>query len=147
MLQDQEEPVERAKAGLAEKGIKAMAHDFFTPQPIKGDYSDSSSPKAYYPSIDIHASGGRASYLHSVLHDWPDAKCKEILSSLRPALTKGYSKLLINEVAIPNRGAPAVSTGLDLLLMAVFSSGQRTEKQWQELLERVGFRLVRVWGV
>ncbi|CAF9940602.1 MAG: hypothetical protein ALECFALPRED_008770 [Alectoria fallacina] len=145
--EDQEEPVERAKAGLAEKGIKAMAHDFFTPQPIKGDYSDSSSPKAYYPSIDIHASGGRASYLHSVLHDWPDAKCKEILSSLRPALTKGYSKLLINEVAIPNRGAPAVSTGLDLLLMAVFSSGQRTEKQWQELLERVGFRLVRVWGV
>ena len=46
VLQDQEEPVERAKAGLAEKGIKAMAHDFFTPQPIKGDYSNSSSLKA-----------------------------------------------------------------------------------------------------
>ena len=37
VLQDQEEFVERAKAGLAEKGIRAMAYDFFTPQPIKGD--------------------------------------------------------------------------------------------------------------
>ena len=39
-----------------------------------------------------------------------------------------------------------MSTGLDLVLMAVFSSGQRTEKQWQELLEGVGFRVVKVWA-
>lgn len=125
VLQDQEEFVERAKAGLAEKGIRAMAYDFFTPQPIKG---------------------ARAYYLHSVLHNWPDSKCKDILSNLKPALAKGYSKLLINEVVIPNKGAPAVSTGLDLLLMAVSSSGHRTEKNWQELLDWAGFRLVKVWA-
>ena len=39
VLQDQEEPVERAKAGLAEEGIKAVIHDFFTPQPIKGAHN------------------------------------------------------------------------------------------------------------
>lgn len=47
---------------------------------------------------------------------------------------------------ILNKGAPAVNTGLDLLRMAVFSSGQRTEKDWQELLGVEGFRLVKVWA-
>lgn len=38
ILQDQEEPIGRAqKAGLAKKPIKAMANDFFAPEPIKGD--------------------------------------------------------------------------------------------------------------
>lgn len=96
--------------------------------------------------IDPHTPGARAYYLHSVLHNWPDSKCKDILSNLKPALAKGYSKLLINEVVIPNKGAPAVSTGLDLLLMAVSSSGHRTEKNWQELLDWAGFRLVKVWA-
>ena len=39
-----------------------------------------------------------------------------------------------------------MNTGLDLLRMAVFSSGQRTEKDWQELLGVEGFRLVKVWA-
>ena len=39
-----------------------------------------------------------------------------------------------------------MSTGLDLLLMAVSSSGHRTEKNWQELLDWAGFRLVKVWA-
>ncbi|KAL9071369.1 MAG: hypothetical protein Q9161_004228 [Pseudevernia consocians] len=100
VLQDQREPVERAKASLAEKNIKAMAYDFFTPQPIKGDDNMNHIPKAYYICIDRHTPGARAYYLHSVLHNWPDSKCREILSNLKPALTKGYSKLLINEVVI-----------------------------------------------
>ena len=64
--------------------------------------------------------------------------CNEILSNLQPTLTKGHSRLLINEVLIPSRGAPAVSAGFDLLLMAVFSSGQRLERNWRVLLEGVG---------
>lgn len=49
----------------------------------------------------------RAYYLHSVLHCTTglDSKCREILSNLKPALTKGYGKLLINEVVIPNTKA------------------------------------------
>lgn len=43
--QDQEEPIEMAEAGLAEKGIEAMACDFFTPQPIKGDHTYQPKPK------------------------------------------------------------------------------------------------------
>lgn len=108
--------------------------------------TSSKSKSHIYICIDPHTPGARAYYLHSVLHNWPDSKCKEILSNLKSALTKGYSKVLIHEVVIPNKGAPAVSTGLDLLLMAVFSSGQGTEKNWQELLDSAGLRLEKVWA-
>lgn len=30
-------------------------------------------------------------------------------------------------------------------MMEVFSSLERTEKQWVELLERAGFKVVKVW--
>lgn len=89
--------------------------------------------------------GARAYYLHSVLHDWPDAKSLEILQNLKPAMKKGYSRLLINEHVILNKGAQAVSTGLDLLVMAVFSAAERTERQWVGLLTEAGFKLVKVW--
>lgn len=78
---------------------------------------------------------------------------------LQPQLTRPHkkpqqaSKRLLNEVMIQNQGAPAASTRLDALLMAEFfflsfslSLGQRTGRDWRELLE--GVRLVaRVSGV
>jgi len=106
-------------------GIEAMAHDFFTEQPVK-------SAKAYY--------------LHSVLHDWPDEKCLEILKSLIPAMTKGYSKILINENVIPEKGAYWMTTAVDALMMTAFASMERTEKHWKHLLNSVGLKLVKVYN-
>ena len=83
--------------------------------------------------------------MHTCLHDWPDTKCREIFESLRPAMVKGYSKLLINENVIPNKGAHWVSTGLDILMMTVFSSGERTEQAWNVLLESAGLKVVKIW--
>lgn len=69
---------------LKAKGIEPMPHDFFTPEPVQG-------AKAYY--------------LKSVLHDWPDEQCKQILSNLKPALKAGYSRILVNELVVPDTGA------------------------------------------
>lgn len=60
-------------------------------------------------------------------------------------MKKGYSKILINENAIPELNASWEQTGLDLLVMACLSSGERTEQQWRRLLESVGLRVVNVW--
>ena len=68
--------------------------------------------------------------MHSCLHDWPDAKCQEILANLKSAMVKGYSRLLINENVIPDEGAHWVTTGLDMLMLSTFSSGERTERSW-----------------
>ncbi|MCJ1386457.1 hypothetical protein MMC17_009583 [Xylographa soralifera] len=124
VLQELPSVVEEASAAGLDPKILAMPHDFFTNQPIIG---------------------ARAYYMHSCLHDWPDAKAHAILSSLRPAFATGYSKLLINENVIPDQGAHWVSTALDMVMMATFSACERTAENWRALLEGAGFRIVRIW--
>jgi hypothetical protein len=60
-------------------------------------------------------------------------------------MKKGYSKILFNENVIPDRGAHWRSTALDLLMMASFSSTERTEQVWKKLLGSAGLRVVRIW--
>jgi hypothetical protein len=128
--------------------IEVMGYDFFTKQPIKGIY--------YLPflftleqqlldSDGFVCLGARAYYLHSILHDWDDDQCREILNRQKEAMTKGYSKILINENVIPDTGAHLEATGVDLILMAMLSSGERNEKQWRNLLSSAGLRVVNIW--
>jgi hypothetical protein len=71
----------------------------------------------------------RAYYLHSVLHDWPDDVCKDILKQIAATMKQGYSKLLINEIIIPDQGAESEATGLDMMMMTLFSSKERTMEE------------------
>ena len=84
--------------------------------------------------------------MRTVLHDWPDAKAKEILMKLKPGLTKGYSKLLINETVIPDQGAHWLSTALDMVMMVNFSACERTEKNWRTLLASAGYKIIKIWN-
>ena len=61
-------------------------------------------------------------------------------------MPKGYSKIiLVNEYAIPTRGASAVLTHSDLNVMAMAAVLECTETQWRELLASVGLRVVKIW--
>ncbi|KAK0513545.1 hypothetical protein JMJ35_003909 [Cladonia borealis] len=122
ILQDKPEVIKQA-TGL-DQSIRTMAHDFFTEQPVKG---------------------ARAYYMSSVLHDWTDEQCAEILANLKFAMTPMYSKLLIHEFVIPDTGAHWISTALDIMMMAVFSSRERREQDWRKILEGVGFRIIKIW--
>ncbi|KAF3901715.1 O-demethylpuromycin-O-methyltransferase [Arthrobotrys entomopaga] len=106
------------------KPVEALGHDFFKPQPIKG-------AKAYF--------------LKMVLHDWPDNSCKEILSNIKPALERGYSKVLINEIVVPDRNAHWYETSVDILMMVAHSAAERREKQWRALIESVGLKICKIW--
>ncbi|EXF83960.1 major facilitator superfamily transporter [Colletotrichum fioriniae PJ7] len=105
--------------------IEPMSYDFHTEQPIKG---------------------ARAYYMHSVLHDWTDDVCESILSRVTAAMKPGYSKLLINENVIPSIGADWQATALDMMMMTLFSSRERTEEQWRKLLEPAGLRIIKIWS-
>jgi hypothetical protein len=74
---------------LADAGIEAMAHDMFKPQPVTG-------AKVYYEK--------------QVLHDWPNKDCQRVLENLRDAMTPGYSRILLNEMLIPEVGAGWIET-------------------------------------
>jgi fumagillin biosynthesis methyltransferase len=83
--------------------------------------------------------------MHAVLHDWTDVDAARILAKLAPAMTRGRSRLLIYEVVLPPTGATPLQAGLDVTLMSLFSSGERSEAAWRGLLGGAGFRVVRIW--
>ncbi|KAM7194538.1 hypothetical protein V8F20_007894 [Naviculisporaceae sp. PSN 640] len=119
VVQDREETI--AKAPMV-KGVQLVAHDFFQPQPVKG--------AKYY-------------YLRAILHNWSDDNAVKILSAITPALSAG-SQVLIDEVVLPDAGAHVWPAGLDLQMLALFGTGERTAKQWDSLLDRAGLRAVKV---
>lgn len=60
-------------------------------------------------------------------------------------MSKGYSRLLINEIVIPRTGANWHQTSVDLMMMGLLSSRERTEEGWEEFLQSAGFKVVNFW--
>lgn len=86
--------------------------------------------------------------MHSVLHDWPDDVCERILANVKEAMEQGYSKLLINENVIPDVKAHWEATALDIMMMTLLASKERTRAQWKYLLEdRAKLSIVEIWDV
>ena len=71
--------------------------------------------------------GAKAYYLRTVLHDWPDKQAVQILKRVREAMS------------------PESSALADLTMMVSFSSFERTQKQFEALLNEAGFELVHLW--
>lgn len=67
ILQDKESVIDSVP-DKSEKQYEAQAHDFFTEQPVKS---------------------ARTYLLHSILHNWDDRDCLQILKNLIPALKPG----------------------------------------------------------
>jgi hypothetical protein len=105
------------------EGIEPMAHDFFEPQPCR-------NAKIYF--------------VGHILHDWPDKQAKVILKNIRDAMAPD-SVLLLDEPLLPERDVPFLPAVMDLIMMSQFSSLERTEVQFRELLDSVGLELVKVW--
>lgn len=84
--------------------------------------------------------------MHSCLHDWPDETCVKILQRVKEAMKPGYSKLLINENVIPPSGAAWEATALDMMMLTLLSSRERTEDDWYNLIEKMsGLKIVKIW--
>lgn len=79
-------------------------------------------------------------------HDWPDAKCTAILFHLRDAMTKGYSRITINESVLLDTGAPWQQTGLDWTMMGMQVSQGRAKRHWHELLAKAGLQISGLWS-
>lgn len=108
----------------ATDGLEMQVHDFLTPQPVRG---------------------ARVYYFRRILHNWNDELALKILQNTVTAMARGYSKIIINDIVMPRRGASSLATNLDLLMMSFFSAMQRTEQQWRDLLRAAGLKIVKVW--
>jgi hypothetical protein len=122
----QDLPVIIGQIKSLDEKVERMEYDFYTEQPVKGS---------------------RVYFMHSILHDWTDEICLKILANVTAAMKPGYSKLLINENVIPDTGADWEQTCLDMMMLTLLSSKERTRGDWQDLLGKAGLKIVQIWTV
>jgi len=54
------------------------------------------------------------------------------------------SRLLITDMVVPNTNAPRQMAWEDLNMMTI-GGVERTERQWQRLLESAGLEITKIW--
>lgn len=85
--------------------------------------------------------------MHQIMHDYDDDTCLKILRAILPAMKPGYSKILIQDLVLPDQGAHWFTTTMDLELMLTMCARERTRAQFIELIDKVGggLRVEKIW--
>lgn len=86
---------------------------------------------------------GDAYVLSAILHDWNDERATAILRTVR-ASAPHDARVLIVESVIPPGNEPNGAKWLDLLMLVLAGGRERTEREWQALLEGAGLEPVSV---
>jgi hypothetical protein len=105
--------------------ITFMAHDFYTPQPIKG--------------ADVYL-------FRWILHNQADKYAIKMLRQLIPALKRG-ARVVINDHCLPEPGTESVwdekiIRTMDLVMLTLLNAQERSEEEFRALFERVDRRFV-----
>jgi O-methyltransferase domain/Dimerisation domain len=90
--------------------------------------------------------GGNLYILKRVIHDWDDERARTILRNCHRVMDAGTKLLIIDWVLPPQPTAEAV-TGyiVDMTMLVVTPGGrERTQRDFQELLDSAGFKFTRV---
>jgi 6-hydroxytryprostatin B O-methyltransferase len=123
IVQDQANPVAQGQARLPhemKERISFQVHDFFKENPVEG-------PSAFM--------------LRFILHDWPDVQALEILRGLTVKMTPEKTKLIIVDTIVrPPEQMHFVQrksvSKMDLTMRTVMNSGERTQEEWEQLVEK-----------
>lgn len=83
--------------------------------------------------------------MHGVLHDWSDEPARTILEMQKGAMKAGYSRLLIHDHVVAQELAHPHATAYDLTMMVKVAGEERSEASWRELLESVGYKVIKIW--
>lgn len=139
ILQDLRETVNGIPSGLDSR-IRPMVYDFFTPQPVEGEFI-----LLCYPHLPLYLGiiitireipGADLYYPKSILHDWNDEAARKILSNTAQVMGP-HSRLLINEMVLADTGETLAWADMDMLMWLLCNGMERTRQQWEELLGRV----------
>lgn len=57
----------------------------------------------------------------------------------------GYSRLLIEDLVLPDRGADLRHSAVDFLMYMMPGGVERTLSAWKELLDSAGLQIVKIW--
>ena len=79
-----------------------------------------------------------------VLHDWGDAECRQILSTIHRAAPQ-QSKVLLMEHVVPGPETPHFSKLFDIHMLIMFSGRERTLEEYTGLLKGAGWTYRQTW--
>lgn len=79
--------------------------------------------------------------LSNIVHDWGDNEAVAVLSALRAASLRD-STLLLFEFIVPEDAEPFEASDIDIFMLALVSGRERTLKEYEQLLEAGGWKLV-----
>lgn len=125
LLFDRESVVAAAGAVFAQHGVADRA------QAIGGDF------------FDALPRGADTALLCAVIHDWDDAPAAAILHRVAEALPAGGCILIVENV-IPEDNEAHPGKLIDLEMLLLTGGRERTHREFEALLERVGLRIGRV---
>jgi hypothetical protein len=80
--------------------------------------------------------------LKSILHDWPDDRCVQILRNCERSLTPG-GVVLVVETVLGRPGHEFHAAFSDLNMLVLPGGRERTEQQYATLFDDAGLRLSR----
>ena len=125
VLFDAPEVIEGARPKLEAAGVadrtEAISGDFFKDVPAGGD----------------------AYIMKWIIHDWDDEKSNTILRNIRKRIPAN-GRLILIDCVVPETSEPHFSKFIDLTMLVMTGGKERTEKEFRELLDAAGFRLLRV---
>jgi hypothetical protein len=87
--------------------------------------------------------GGDAYIMKHIIHNWNEERASTILQCCRRQMPE-EGRLLVVEMVIPEGNAPSFSKLMDLEMLVLLRSYERTEAEYRELFNRSGFKLTRI---
>ena len=87
--------------------------------------------------------GGDGYIMKHIIHDWNDEQCIAILQNCRKAMADG-GKVLVVEMVVPEGNEPSPAKFLDLQMLQYLPGCERTEKEYEGLLDKAGLKLTRI---
>ncbi|RAQ56991.1 sterigmatocystin 8-O-methyltransferase [Aspergillus flavus] len=109
--------------------VTMMEHDIRRPNPVRG--------------ADVYL-------LRSILHDYPDAACVEILSNIVTAMDPSKSRILLDEMIMPDllaQDSQRFMNQIDMTVVLTLNGKERSPKEWNSLITMVDGRLEteKIW--
>ncbi|MFD9893569.1 methyltransferase [Amycolatopsis sp. NPDC059027] len=111
---------------------------------VTGEFGDRVTlvPGSFFETVP---GGGDTYILKSVLHDWNDDQCAEILGKVRAAIgDRPGARVLVIEAVVPRLNSWGFAKFMDVEMMVNVGGVERTEAEWRALFTRAGFALDRI---
>lgn len=130
-----------------DQSIERIGFDLFDKQTVKGL---SFSITSFHPSLHSSLTMDLQERAHITSNSFSTTgttkTAEKILQNIALVMKKGYSKLIIEEFILSDTGCAMLPAMWDWEMTVFCNSMERTQGQWQRLLEPAGFDVIRFWN-